>query len=667
MRANKYQQNIRRRGVEPLPLAWKASMITASPSAFPFDSDLNLNLYGPQPLISGRSSLSTNKLQVRREVLPAMTADVDLNGKYPAKDHVTATFNALVKSLSAEDKAKPHAILLAGGTTPYRNDTDRELPFRQESNFFYLTGCNVPGSYFLALYDPTSSALAHKQGLDYTVKTALYIFEPTVVDLLWSPAPPTLQEAYNMYAVDEIEHTPKLVTAISQLPQGTTVHTLPETDQFPNVTASDVDGLKAALQSAPTKTTEYLLPALHRTRLIKDPYEIAMIRKANDISSRAHEVIMRVLGLAVAGKIKKQSPHTPPLPGEWLIEKEAEAEAIFVASCRREGAAHQAYLPIVAASTRASTLHYCCNDRAFAWGPVNYWDAANTGHLSHAYQGTDLSPQVLLIDAGCEWDCYSSDITRTMPVGNGGKFTEEAKKVYELVLRMQSESFKLAAPGIHWDDIHLLCHRVLVDGFLDMGIFKDPDGTIKGLSFSLSLPTTLLTSHSGLNGHMNSHTKSLSTKATAKSREVLSREILLTGLSAAFFPHGVGHSMGLDVHDVPSASRPAGSGKYFVDGDDQVTGGHKDFYKNLRLRLKLQTGMVVTIEPGVYFHPALLTSYNVHTSPYIDTDVLARYEGMGGVRIEDDVLITETSCENLTKVQSGVEWVERICAGGDLV
>lgn len=149
-------------------------------------------------------------------------------------------------------------------------------------------------------------------------------------------------------------------------------------------------------------------------------------------------------------------------------------------------AAHQAYLPIVAASTRASTLHYCCNDRAFAWGPVNHRDMGNTGNFSHAHphndgneEGKELLPQVLLIDAGCEWDCYSSDskhplyeilllldlgtdlvcpaslmsplliphfvtpitVTRTMPVGNGGKFTEGAKKVYELVLRMQSVSY----------------------------------------------------------------------------------------------------------------------------------------------------------------------------------------------------------------------------------
>lgn len=70
-------------------------------------------------------------------------------------------------------------------------------------------------------------------------------------------------------------------------------------------------------------------------------------------------------------------------------------------------AAHQAYLPIVAASTRASTLHYCCNDRAFAWGPVCHRDIANSGTFSG--EGKELLPQVLLIDAGCEWDCYSSD------------------------------------------------------------------------------------------------------------------------------------------------------------------------------------------------------------------------------------------------------------------
>ncbi|KIJ67305.1 hypothetical protein HYDPIDRAFT_165961 [Hydnomerulius pinastri MD-312] len=578
-----------------------------------------------------------------------MAPSGDLTGKYPAKYHVERTFETLFGSLSAELKSKPQAIFLAGGTTPYRNDTDRELPFRQESNFFYLTGCTVPGSFFLAVSDPTSTSL----------RTTLYIFEPTIVDLLWSPAPPTLEEARGMYDVNEVLHPTSLADALGSLQPGTIVHVLPQTGQFPSVFISEVG---EAAKGIPT-IDAHLLNALHKTRLIKDDYEIAMIRKANDISSRAHEVVMRVLGMAVQGKIKKSGG--PAVPGEWLIEKEAEAEAIFVASCRREGAIHQAYLPIVAASTRASTLHYCCNDRAFAWGPVNPRDAANIGTFAHDHghaheeDEKQLSPQVLLIDAGCEWDCYSADITRTMPVGNNGKFTKEAKEIYNLVLKMQTESFKIVRPGTHWDDVQLLCHRVLVEGFLDLGIFKDPSPTVQAA-----------------NGHAT-------TQSTPKPRDHLVQEILRTGLSAAFFPHGVGHSLGMDVHDVPSASRPLGSGIYFADAgvDAGGKGGHKDFYKNLRLRLKLEAGMVVTIEPGAYFHPALLTSYEIHSSPHIDPAVLAKYEGMGGVRIEDDVLITEVDegvtteertegnggrwngCENLTTVRSEVGWVERICAG----
>ena len=109
---------------------------------------------------------------------------------------------------------------------------------------------------------------------------------------------------------------------------------------------------------------------------------------------------------------------------------------------------HQAYLPIVAASTRASTLHYCCNDREFSWGPVRPHDHHNKNDFTHGHS-KDLHPQVLLIDAGCEWNCYASDITRTMPVGNGGKFTPEARAIYELVLEMQKVTGGLA----------LLCNR----------------------------------------------------------------------------------------------------------------------------------------------------------------------------------------------------------------
>jgi Xaa-Pro dipeptidase len=90
----------------------------------------------------------------------------------------------------------------------------------------------------------------------------------------------------------------------------------------------------------------------------------------------------------------------------------------------------------VAASTRASTLHYCCNGREFGWGPIHPLDHQNRSEFARR-GAKEFVPQVLLIGAGCEWNCYASDITRTMPAGSGGKFASEARAIYELVLEMQ--------------------------------------------------------------------------------------------------------------------------------------------------------------------------------------------------------------------------------------
>ncbi|KAI6111839.1 Creatinase/aminopeptidase [Pisolithus croceorrhizus] len=542
--------------------------------------------------------------------------------KYPAKDHVLRTFKTLTLALHPSQCDKPQVIVLAGSETPYRNDTDRELPFRQESNFFYLSGCAVPGSFFLATYLPDSA----------TVSTKLYVPKPTFEDLMWSPAPPTPSEARAAYDVEAVFHNVELVNHLKSLPDDALVHILPRTGEFPDarsyVGKYSPDHPLGNTGSAVTE--QHLLPALQQTRLIKDSFEIALIRKANEISSRAHEVVMRVLGLAVQGKIKQDSNNRPLLPAEWLIETEAEAEAIFVASCRREGAYHQAYLPIVAANDRAATLHYCCNDKAFSWGPVADKRTHNGGHLASFVPerecGSVLAPQVLLIDAGCEWECYSSDI------GNGGKFTSEARAIYDLVLEMQQGSLAMLHPGVHWDDVQLRCHEVLVDGFLRLGIFRNPE---------------------------------VSHGADLNSQDNLRTNILASGLSAAFFPHGVGHSLGMDVHDVPTASKPPKTGKYFVPGsnpsDSTGAGGHESFYRLLRLRLSLLAGMVVTVEPGIYFSSHLLAPHR--NSVYLDTTVLARYESVGGIRIEDDVLITENGAENLTTVRSETAWIETVCAG----
>lgn len=246
---------------------------------------------------------------------------------------------------------QPQVILLAGSQTSYRNDTDRELPFRQESNFFYLTGCAVPDSFFLATYYPPTNATSDSaSSTEGVTRTTLYITKPTLDDLMWSPPPPSLPEALAVFDVDAVFHSDALVHHLKDLPDGAVVHILPRTDDFPGVEKcvkkdSPVFNVLSALDAREesaggTVQEQYLLPALHQTRLIKDSFEIALIRKANEISCRAHEVVMRVLGLAVQGEIKqghKDASGRPMLPGEWLIQTEAEAEAVFVASCRREG------------------------------------------------------------------------------------------------------------------------------------------------------------------------------------------------------------------------------------------------------------------------------------------------------------------------------------------
>ncbi|KAF6756564.1 Creatinase/aminopeptidase [Ephemerocybe angulata] len=529
---------------------------------------------------------------------------------FPARTHVTKTFAELVKLLPANEQTKPQVMLVAGGVQEFRNDTDRELIFRQESNFYYLTGCAIPSSFLLAVYQKGTSL--EKATLD------LFIPKAELADIMWSVPPPSLDEAKDIFDATKIDHPAALQstieTTLKAFPNAL-FHTLPkDSPLFPKLPSEYTD---FALQSEGAAVTDaYLLSALHHARLTKDAFEIVQIRKANEISSRAHETVMRVLGQAVQGKIKKEAAagvERPLLPSEWLIQTEAEAEAIFVASCRREGSIHQAYPPIVAASSRASTLHYCCNDKAFAWGPVKPHDHLNKNEVS------DFEPQVLLIDAGCEWNNYAADITRTMPVGNGGKFTPEARAIYELVLEMQQKSFEALKPGVHWDLIHQICHHVLVEGFQRLGIFKSPTSPNSGSYNSAS-------------------------------------SILASGVPAAFFPHGVGHSLGLDVHDVPSTSKPTSNSTVPHHGADD-----ESLYTYLRLRLPLEAGMVVTVEPGIYFSPHLLAG--VRGSRHIDEEVLARYEAVGGIRIEDVVHITETGYENLTTVRSDVEWIESVCSG----
>jgi Xaa-Pro dipeptidase len=303
-----------------------------------------------------------------------------------------------------------------------------------------------------------------------------------------------------------------------------------------------------------------LRDAVDTARVVKDTYEIALMKKANRISAEAH---MAVLNQALN------------------VTNERHLEAAFLKVCWDHGVKRQSYHPVVAAGTAAATLHYNDNDK----------DLKNK--------------QLVLLDAGGELNVYCSDITRTFPIS--GTFTPEAKSIYNIVLRMQEQCIHLLKAGAVWDGIHMHAHRVLIDGLLHLGILK---------------------------GDRN--------------------DIFEARTSVAFFPHGLGHYLGMDTHD---------------------TGGHANYedpdsmFRYLRVRGAVPAGCVITVEPGCYFCRFIIEPYlkDPQHSKYIDERVLERYWEVGGVRIEDNLFVTEDGWENWTNVPKTAEEIEKILKEGKKV
>jgi Xaa-Pro dipeptidase len=204
-----------------------------------------------------------------------------------------------------------------------------------------------------------------------------------------------------------------------------------------------------------------LQPSMNIARMVKDDHEIGLIRRANDISSQAHrEVLANIL----------------------TFKNEAQVQGVFLDVCISQQAKQQAYDPIAASGPNAGTLHYDANDEDLA------------------------GRQLMCLDAGCEYELYASDITRTFPLASSWP-SKEAESIYKLVQRMQETCIERLAPGVRYMDLHIMAHQIAIDGLLQLGIL-----------------------HNG-------------TK----------EEIFKAGTSRAFFPHGLGHHVGLEVHDVGQA------------------------------------------------------------------------------------------------------------------
>ena len=235
------------------------------------------------------------------------------------------------------------------------------------------------------------------------------------------------------------------------------------------------------------------------------------------------------------------------------------------------------------------------------------------GQILHNHQHNNIleNGSLLLNDSGAETVMhYASDITRTIPAS--GSFTGKQKEIYQIVLNSQMRAIEAVYPGVANRDLHLISAKTIVEGLSALGLMK---------------------------GNAD--------------------EAVQKGAHALFFPHGLGHMMGLDVHDME------GLGENFVGYDDKYSRSDQFGLAYLRLAKALTVGNVFTIEPGIYFIPELIDKWKSENKlpEFINYDRVEDYRNFGGIRIEDDILVTEKGYRVLGKaIPKTIEEVEELAS-----
>ena len=380
--------------------------------------------------------------------------------------------------------------IFSAATVKYRN-SDAEYLFRQNSNFYYLTG-----------YPEADAVLVLFNGMEI-----LFNLPREPEKELWTGTRIGQKIARQDYLFQEAYALEELGEKLSGWIKTTK-----------NIYFSEVEQKHPNLAELLAKITKFkdTNSLLAEMRLLKSESEIANMRKAAEISCQAHKHLMALT---------------------YPDMNESELEAEFQYYCHKHGARNQAYIPIVAGGKNSCTLHYNTNNKQLRSGDL------------------------VLVDAGCEFEHYASDITRTFPVGK--KFTEEQGQIYSIVLAAQEAGINQVKPGNKFSAIQDAILDVIVNGLLELRLLSG------------------------------------SKKQIIKNREY-----------TRFYMHSSGHWLGLDVHDL---------------------GTYKEKNGNI---IKLKPGMVLTVEPGIYISPD-------------DESVSKKWRGIG-IRIEDDIVVTENGCDNLT-------------------
>lgn len=422
------------------------------------------------------------------------------------------------------EQMEPNSIAIIPAAHEATRSYDTEYKFRQDSDFWYLTGFPEPDA--VAVIDPASKN-------PYT----LYVRPRDLEMETWFGRRQGVEGAVKNYGADKAFSIDKFDDDLARLLNGHeklyyrfSVDKVLDHKILAYMTEQRVRRLKTAY---PPHTIIDPTIIIGEMRLHKTEEEVELMQRAADIAAEAHKVAMK--------SVK---------PGM----NEYEVESLIEAYMRQKGASGVAYNSIIGAGDNATILHYVENNMPLKDGDL------------------------ILIDAGAEYKGYASDITRTFPVN--GKYSKAQREIYDVVLDVQKECIKATSVGQTVKGRQELSIELLTEGMKKLGLLK------------------------------------------GKTKDLIKKKAYMR-----YYMHGVGHYLGLDVHD---------AGRYFTD---QQAKDSRPF----------APGMVLTVEPGLYIPPD-------------DRSAPAKYRGIG-VRIEDDVLVTEDGNRNLTaKVPKEAEEIEELMA-----
>jgi len=322
----------------------------------------------------------------------------------------------------------PDAVAIFEGASLATRSRDTEYPFRQDSDFWYLTGFDHPNA---------TAVLRTDGGPEYT----LYV-EPRNREMeIWTGHRPGVEGASEVYGADEAYSQSEFLTQLPALIRRTKriYHVLGRNSAIDSAITNTLDGmrLRSRSEAAPANAIADPRSIVHEMRMFKEPAELDIMRRASAISREAHEA---------GAKFAKS--------GAYEYEIEAAIEYTF----RRLGARGPAYTTIVGGGSNATVLHYVTNSEKLR------------------------DQEMVLVDAGCELEGYASDVTRTYPIG--GRYTAAGRAIYDVVLSAHRAGIDQCAPGKTLVDVHAASVRAIVEGLVDLKLLSgDVDDLIENEAY----------------------------------------------------------------------------------------------------------------------------------------------------------------------------------------